>query len=170
MHKLVRTGVAAAGLAAALALTGCGSGDDPADKDRGESSAVPSGATGGGSGGSSGSGGAKAADLEGTWAGLGKSQVIALSVKDGHATLLAGQHVCNGAAKDGDKVTLSLKCTDGDTERTSGSVESNDGKTVVVSWSTGAKDTLTKTEPGDGFPSGLPTGLPTELPTPLPTS
>ncbi|MGW2562614.1 hypothetical protein ACWCXB_25865 [Streptomyces sp. NPDC001514] len=168
MHKLVRKGVAAAGLAAALALTGCGSSDDPG-KDRGDATATPSGATDGGSGGSSGSGDARPRDLEGTWAGLGDSKVIALSVKDGHVTLVAGQHVCNGEVKEDGKVTLSLKCTDGDTERTSGTVDSNDGTTLVVSWSTGAKDSLTKTEPGDA-PSVFPSGLPTDLPTALPQS
>ncbi|WP_351229589.1 hypothetical protein [Streptomyces sp. NPDC002133] len=170
MHKLVGRGVAAAGLAAALVLTGCGSADGP-DKDRGDApaTATPSGATGGGPGGGSGSGDAGPTDLEGTWAGLSDSKVIALSVKDSHATLVAGQHVCNGGVEDDATVTLSLKCTDGDTERTSGTVDSNDGTTLVVSWSTGAKDSLTKTEPGSA-PSVFPSGLPTELPTPLPQS
>ncbi|MFD7444331.1 hypothetical protein [Streptomyces sp. NPDC059909] len=169
MHKLVRMGVAAAGLATALALTGCGSSDEP-DKGRSDATATPSGTADGGSGDGSGPGSgddARPRDLEGTWAGLGDSKVIALSVRDGHATLVAGQHVCSGEVQADGKVTLALKCIDGDTERTSGTVDSNDGTTLVVSWSTGAKDTLTKTEPGGApsvFPSGLPTGLPTAVP------
>ncbi|MFC5803036.1 hypothetical protein [Streptomyces formicae] len=191
MHERVhvRTGVvAAAGLAAALALTGCGSGsgDDTADQGKGQSqgqgqeqggaTATPSGADGVNGGGSDpgpGSGSASASasasgepsggGLEGTWAGLSDSKVIALSVKDGQATLVAGQHVCNGTVERAG-ATLALKCADGDTERTSGTVGSNDGTTVVVSWSTGAKDTLTKTEPG-GFSLDVPTQVPTTGPT-----
>ncbi|UUN31319.1 hypothetical protein KK483_19750 [Streptomyces sp. FIT100] len=173
----VRTGVvAAAGLASALALTGCssGSGDDTADQGKGRersgATATPtptpsgSGSDGAGSGSGSGSGDPSGGGLEGTWAGLSDSKVIALSVKDGQATLVAGQHVCNGTVQRAGAVTLALKCADGDTERTSGTVDSNNGTKVVVSWSTGPKDTLTKTEPG-GFTLDVPTQAPTTGPT-----
>jgi hypothetical protein len=41
-----------------------------------------------------------------------------------------------------------------------GTIESNDGKTLVISWDAGAKDTLTRTVAGE-LPKGLPTGIPT---------
>lgn len=46
-------------------------------------------------------------------------------------------------------VMLALKCLDGNTDRTMGSVESNDGRKIVVSWEAGAEDILTLTDPSD---------------------
>ncbi|MFD0021856.1 hypothetical protein [Streptomyces sp. NPDC058382] len=165
MRKLVRTGaVVATGLLTALALTGCGSDGDKAssDKDSGSASAPPAGggdasdsSTGGGDGAST--GGIKA--LEGAWAGQSDGKAVVLSVASGKAVVVADSHVCSGSAKGTDKVTLELKCADGDTARTAGSIESNDGKTVVVAWDGGGKDTLAKTD-ADSL-EGLP-----DLPTP----
>ncbi|MFE3138879.1 hypothetical protein [Streptomyces scopuliridis] len=168
MQKLVRTSTATAGLVAALALalTGCGgdSGGDPA-KDEGGATA-PSGTGGEGSGPTADSGsGADAASVEGTWAGLSDGRTVALSVKSGKVALVADQHVCQGAVEDMGEPMFSLKCADGNTDRTMGTIESNDGKTLVISWGKGVKDTLAKA--GD---AKLPEGLPSELPTDLPTS
>ncbi|MGW2511678.1 hypothetical protein ACWC0A_20090 [Streptomyces scopuliridis] len=173
MQKLVRTSTAAAGLVAALALalTGCGGdsgGGDPA-KDEGGATA-PSGTGGEGSGptadsGSGSGSGADATSVEGTWAGLSDGRTVALSVKSGKVALVADQHVCQGAVEDMGEPMFSLKCADGNTDRTMGTIESNDGKTLVISWGKGVKDTLAKA--GDGK---LPDGLPSELPTDLPTS
>ncbi|QXE39151.1 hypothetical protein KQY30_15120 [Streptomyces sp. GMY02] len=177
MQKLVRTSAATAGLVAALAfaLTGCGG--DGADGDSGKdssSSGTPS-ATASGSGSSSGSdsnsgsgsgsGGDAGGGVEGTWAGLTDGKAVALSVKAGKVALVADNHVCQGSVEDMGEPMLSLTCADGNTDRTMGSIESNDGKTLVISWGKGTKDTLTKTETGV-FPEGLPTDLPTAVPTP----
>ncbi|MFF2896682.1 hypothetical protein [Streptomyces sp. NPDC057966] len=166
MHRLVRTGVViAAGILSAAALTGCGS-DSDSD---GKKSDAPSGSTasdqpGGSSGDDSGSG-TNAASLEGGWAGRTGGKAIVLSVASGKAALVTEQHACTGTVQDVGKVTLTLKCVDGGDDRTAGTVESNDGKTLVVSWSGGVQDTLAKTEPG-ALPSGLP-GL-ADLPTTAP--
>ncbi|WP_326813073.1 hypothetical protein OIE62_23545 [Streptomyces scopuliridis] len=162
MQKLVRTSTAAAGLVAALALalTGCGGDSGDSAKDEGGATA-PSGTGGEGSGSTADSGsGADAASVEGTWAGLSDGKTVALSVKSGKVALVADQHVCQGAVEDMGEPMFSLKCADGNTDRTMGTIESNDGKTLVISWGKGVKDTLTKA--GDGkLPSELPTDLPT---------
>lgn len=164
MQKLVRTSAAAAGLVVALALTGCGgdSGGDSA-KDRGGAT-TPSGTASSGSTADSGSG-ADAASIEGTWGGLSDGKTVALSVKSGKVALVADQHVCQGSVEDMGELMFSLTCADGNTDRTMGTVESNDGKTLVISWDAGKKDTLAKAADGK-LPDGLPTDLPTELPTP----
>ncbi|WP_328537453.1 hypothetical protein [Streptomyces sp. NBC_00344] len=162
MHRLVRTTTfAAAGLMAALVISGCSSSDDndsaPA-RDSGTSAPTPSATSGGGSagadaGGAGGTGGAKAADVEGSWVATtaGKSTVMVIQ---GRKAVLLGGAVCSGTITDAAK--LSLKCPDGNTDRTAGSVESADGKTLSVSWNSGVKDTFRKTDgkkiPGD--PSG----------------
>ncbi|MGW3624378.1 hypothetical protein [Streptomyces sp. NPDC000880] len=151
MHKRVRTSVAAAGLVAALALTGCGSGGGAdAGKDT-KTSAAPTqagdGATGSGS-------------IEGAWTGVTDGKAVALTVSGKTAAVIADGHVCTGEVMDHGKPMLSLKCADGNTDRSMGSIESNDGTTLVVSWGAGAKDTLTKTDPAK-LPTGLPTGIPT---------
>lgn len=162
MHKRVRTGVvAAAGLAAVIALTGCSSDKgDAAGKDKGASAAPSQG------GGEAGSDEGRVRDIEGSWVGVSASKPVVMSVKGGKVMLVADQHVCSGELKEmDDKPMLALKCADGSKDRTMGSIESNDGTTLVISWDGGAKDSLKKTEPG-ALPPGLPTGLPTAgLPT-----
>lgn len=169
MYKLVRTGaVVATGLLTALALTGCGGssggGSDQEGADKSSSATpAPSGSagdesgSGSGSGADSATGGLKA--LEGAWAGQTDGKAVVLSVKSGKAVVVADSHVCSGTAKDMGKPMLALTCADGDTGRTMGAIESNDGKTLVVSWEGGAKDTLAKAD-ADSL-EGLP-----DLPTP----
>ncbi|THA60154.1 hypothetical protein E6P78_27830 [Streptomyces sp. A0958] len=150
MYKIARTGaVLATGLLTALALTGCGSDGDKGDSGKdsaatttpsaGGDSASPSEADGGDS-----AGGAKA--LEGAWAGQTDGKPVVLSVASGKAVVVADSHVCSGTVSDLGKPTLELKCADGDTARTMGAVESNDGKTVVISWDAGARDKLGKAD------------------------
>ncbi|MFD3521830.1 hypothetical protein [Streptomyces sp. NPDC058653] len=163
MHKIVRSSVATAGLVVALTLTGCGdsdSGDDSA-KDKGSSApatsepaATPDESTPATSD--------TAGGLEGTWAGMTDGKAVALSVKEGQVALIAGEHICQGDVQDmGGEPMLSLKCADGNTDRTMGSIDSNDGKKLVLSWEGGTKDSLAKTEPGE-----LPEGLPTDIQVP----
>ncbi|MEV7956915.1 hypothetical protein [Streptomyces sp. NPDC088141] len=161
MRTVMRSGGAIiAGIVIAVALTGCGGGNGKSDpgsgSDAGRTGRVPDG--GGGS-----DAGADAASLEGGWAGKTDGKAVILSVASGKAVLVTEQQACTGTVKEADKVTLALKCADGDTARTTGSVVSNDGTTIKVSWDGGTEDTLAKTEPG-AIPSGLP-GLP-GLPTP----
>ncbi|MFE3899623.1 hypothetical protein ACFXPY_04430 [Streptomyces sp. NPDC059153] len=157
MRKVLRTGaVVIAGLVTAAALTGCSSDGRKSDPDGSSDAAKSSRAPGDDGGGPK----ADAAALEGGWAGKTDGKAVVLSVASGKAVLVTEQRACTGTVKDMGKVMLALKCADGDTDRTRGSIVSNDGRTVVVSWDGGTKDTLAKTEPG-AIPSGLP-----DLPTP----
>ncbi|MGC5401075.1 hypothetical protein ACPXCP_35715 [Streptomyces sp. DT20] len=164
MRKLVRTGaVVVTGLLTALALTGCGSDNDKpdSDSDKGSGSAsapTPDHSDGSSTGGGDGASGGGPEALEGAWAGQTDGKAVVLSVAHGKAVVVADSHVCSGSAKGTDKVTLELRCADGDTGRTAGTIESNDGKTVVVAWDGGTKDSLGKTD-ADSL-EGLP-GLPT---------
>ncbi|MGW7466909.1 hypothetical protein ACWGJT_19920 [Streptomyces xantholiticus] len=160
MRKPVRTTAAAAGLVAALALTGCGGGSDDAGKDD-KASASPTEAGGDGGGKDAG----RSRDIEGTWTGVSDGKPVALSVKDGNAAILADGHACTGEVQDMGKQMLALKCADGNTDRTMGAIESNDGTTLVISWDAGKKDTLRKSAAGE-LPDDLPTGLPTEFQAP----
>ncbi|MET9554236.1 hypothetical protein [Streptomyces sp. NPDC006645] len=162
MHRLVRSGVAAAGLVVALTLGGCGGSDsgDDSGKDKGSSAPAPSESEAG-DGESTPDSGATADSLEGTWAGMTEGKAVALSVKEGKAALIADEHICQGDVQEmGGEPMLSLKCADGNTDRTMGSIDSNDGKKLVLSWEGGTKDSLAKTDPGK-LPGGLPTGVPT---------
>ncbi|MHC3819110.1 hypothetical protein [Streptomyces sp. DT9] len=164
MRKLVRTGaVVVTGLLTVLALTGCGSDNDKpdSDSDKGSGSAsapTPDHSDGSSTGGGDGASGGGPEALEGAWAGQTDGKAVVLSVAHGKAVVVADSHVCSGSAKGTDKVTLDLRCADGDTGRTAGTIESNDGKTVVVAWDGGTKDSLGKTD-ADSL-EGLP-GLPT---------
>lgn len=162
MRKLVRTSAAAAGIAAVLALTGCGSADDKG----GDAKPTASSTADGGEPGTGGDEAAKPADVEGTWAGMTDAKPVVLSVTRGKAALLADGHACTGEVEEmGGAPMLALTCADGNTDRTMGSFESGDGGSLIVSWESGKKDTLKKSE-GGKLPEGLPTGLPTEVPAP----
>lgn len=174
MHKIARTGaVLATGLLTALALTGCGSDGDKGDsgKDSG-SSASPTASGGDASTGTDGgSGGGSAGDakaLEGAWAGQTDGQAVVLSVAAGAAVVVAESHVCSGTVSGEGKPALELKCADGDATRITGEVESNDGKTVVITWGSGTKDTLKKTDSDalEGIPDIPDLPNMSDLPTP----
>ncbi|MET9594849.1 hypothetical protein ABZY45_28590 [Streptomyces sp. NPDC006516] len=155
MHRLPRGGVlSAAVLVAALTLSACGSDDEDTSgvtPSAGSTSARSTAPT------DDGAATAEAAEaLEGTWTGGTKSDPVALSVTSGKAALIADRHVCQGEVKHTGEVKLALKCLDGNTDRTSGTVTSNDGKKLVVSWGAGAEDTLTRAAAATLSP-GLPT-------------
>ncbi|MEU6390099.1 hypothetical protein [Streptomyces sp. NPDC046939] len=157
--KRVVAGVAVA--AAALAVTGCSSDDSDGGKDKGAStsSAAPD------SGASSSAPSGSARDTEGVWSATTDGKAVVLVVGGEQVALSTGDgHLCNGTVSGTGKPTLDLKCADGSTDRTKGTIESNDGSTMKVSWGAGATDTFTKSKDGN-----LPTGLPTSLPSGLPT-
>ncbi|MEV6165190.1 hypothetical protein AB0L71_25360 [Streptomyces sp. NPDC052052] len=158
MHHVLRTSaVIVAGLVTATALTGCSSAGDRSDSGTGSDAGTPSRTPA--DDGSDGGSGADAAPLEGGWAGRTDGKTVVLSVASGKAVLVTEQLACTGTVKDSGEVTLSLKCADGSTDRTEGTVVSDDGRNVVVSWKGGMQDILAKTAPG-ALPSGLP-DLPT---------
>ncbi|MGW1074421.1 hypothetical protein [Streptomyces sp. NPDC002537] len=146
------TGVA---LAATVLMTGCGSGGgDKADKPSASASSpqapgpgeVPA-ANGGG-------------HLDGVYGARSDDGTIGLSIFQGKAVVYAknGQRVCTGTVGERAKpVTLALKCADGDTERSAGTVEKSEGKTLVVSWGAGKTDTFART--GDPVPLPSPKKL-----------
>ena len=154
----VRIVAGVAAVAAALAVTGCSSdsGDGGGKKDRGSSSSTDGGSTGG-SAGSAGS----AQDAEGIWSATSGGQPVVLVVGGKQASLSTGDgHLCSGTVSDGGTPTFVLKCADGNTDRTTGKVESNDGTTMQVSWDGGKTDMFKKSKDGN-LPTGLPSGLPT---------
>ncbi|MFE2991205.1 hypothetical protein [Streptomyces sp. NPDC059262] len=162
MLKRVRTGAAAAGVAAALVITGCSSdsGDGGKSKETPQASASTGADTGGsGSGSGSGSGG-KSGSLQGSWVTTSQGKSVALLIS-GKKVALVGEHVCSGTA--GDEMgmqMLTLKCADGNTDRNTGQVKSVDATTLKVSWDGFGDDTFRKTDNGK-LPSGFPTmGLP----------
>lgn len=162
----VRIGTAAAGLVAALVLTGCSSdGGDGEDegKDKGSSSAGSSAGSDGsetpgeGGGDSGADSGAKDGSSEGSWVATADGNPLALVIAGKQATLLGENVLCSGTAA-GD--AIKLKCAKGDSGRTEGTVESVNGTSMTVSWQGGSEDQFTRTK-GGKLPEGLPTaGLP----------
>ncbi|MFE2374822.1 hypothetical protein [Streptomyces sp. NPDC059398] len=156
MNRFVRTtGLAVAGLTAALVISGCSSSDgksSDASQDKGAHTAAPapSASTGGTGGGGA---GAKAAGMEGSWLAMTDGKSTALVIQ-GKQAAIAGQHVCTGVVADMGKPMLTLKCPDGNNDRTMGTIESADGGIMKVSWEAGIKDTFRRTD-GGKLPDGL---------------
>ncbi|MCI0385959.1 hypothetical protein [Streptomyces sp. CNQ085] len=149
-------------MAAALLVSGCGSDGDSGEPGPGTSSGRTAEPTGGE---------AATGGVNGTWSAEGGGKAMVLSVSGEQAALL-GETTCTGTADTGaDPVTFTLKCTDGSTDRTRGTVKSLEGERLTVVWESGTTDTFTKVEVPEvsteipesgGLPSGLPSGL--ELP------
>ncbi|MHB9753058.1 hypothetical protein ACYBSK_01565 [Streptomyces sp. BYX5S] len=175
-NRTVRGGVGAvAAVLAVLVVGGCGGDDgggDEKDAAAGGSSAsasasasAPASASPGeeasGDGASAGAGAGSVKDAQGIWSATSDGKPVVLVVGDKQAALTTGDgHLCTGTLTGADKPALTLKCADGNTDRTAGSVESNDGSTMRVSWKTGEQDTFKKTKGGE-LPTALPSGLPT---------
>ncbi|MET8474371.1 hypothetical protein ABZY90_11370 [Streptomyces sp. NPDC006422] len=174
--RTVRGVVGAAAVVAALAVSGCSGGGGDSDGGGGKetsSSAAPDGGSSSGAGSDSGSGSdsdsdsgneagaGTAKDAEGIWKAStdGKPVVLVVGARQAALTTADG-HLCTGTLSGSDQPKLSLKCADGDTERTAGEVESNDGGTMRIAWDAGKKDTFKKSK-GDKLPTDLPSGLPT---------
>ncbi|MEU0243042.1 hypothetical protein ABZ192_01725 [Streptomyces sp. NPDC006235] len=157
----VRVAAAAAGLAGVLVLSACsgdgGSGDDSASSPA--PSATASAGTGGDSGSGSGSDGSGAGELAGSWLATTGGKAVALVITGKQAALFAtGGSVCSGTAGEQSGMRMiRLKCTDGSKDRTTGMVDSVNGRSLKVTWEGGlGAETYQKAEGGK-----LPTGLPT---------
>ncbi|MFD1833270.1 hypothetical protein ACFSJS_27055 [Streptomyces desertarenae] len=151
MRTSVRCAGAAAVLAAALLVSGCGSDGGSGGAEPGETAGKTTGPS------ESAGDGAAAEDggVDGTWSSGNGEDALVLSISGGQAALL-GATACTGPVDTGaDPVTFSLTCGDGSTDRTKGTVESVDGKNLTVDWGSGTTDTFTRVE--------VPTGLPTEI-------
>ncbi|WP_043264939.1 hypothetical protein [Streptomyces sp. CT34] len=132
---------------AALLLSGCGSsggsGKDGSTPDK-TPEAAPS--TPGGDGKASG-----ATAVEGAWKGGTASSPLVLVVAKGTVAFSNGhKSACMGKVEKMAGMTMAvLKCTDGDTTRTTGTLKpSADGKTLTVSWKGGPTEKYTKSEDG----------------------
>ncbi|MFB6605077.1 hypothetical protein ACFCXR_12930 [Streptomyces noursei] len=147
---------AGAAAIAALLLSGCGSSGD-SGKDASTPSKTPPTAPSGAGGGDE-----KAADpsaIEGAWKGGTAASPLVLVVAKGTVAFSNGhQSACMGKVEKMAGMTMAvLKCTDGDTTRTMGTLKTGaDGKTLTVNWKNGPTDTYTKTEDGSVKVPDLP--------------
>jgi hypothetical protein len=163
VHRHIRTaGLAAAGLSVTLVLTGCGSSksdDKPAAKSpSGSDSSSP--ATGGDGT------PAKSSDLQGSWTAKVGNKAVTMAIADKGVALLS-PHVCSGTVAETSGMTmLTMKCADGNTDRTQGMAAIKGGN-LEVKWEGGGTESFTRGKAGS-LPTDLPTaGLPTAgLPTP----
>ncbi|GAB3166687.1 hypothetical protein GCM10027162_01600 [Streptomyces incanus] len=169
-RRRVRLAVAATGLAGSLVLTGCsgdsGSGDDstPSAEPSASATTDPDGGTGGGTGGTDGTGGsdtssAPAGELEGSWLTTADGKAVALMFTGEQTALFAtGGTVCSGTTQeDAGTSTISLKCANGNEDRTSGTVDSVSGTTLKVTWEGSLGTETYMKAKGGRLPSGLPT-------------
>lgn len=154
MIKAVR--IAGAAAAAALLVAGCGS-----DSDGGDSKSDPSKKAPAAEQSSAPAEGGAGGEVSGAYMSKSDGEAMILSISGEKAALVAGKHQCAGEYADMGNKMLMLKCADGNTDRTTGSVKASaDGKTLEVSWDAGMNDTFTKVT----TPADIPTGFPTDIP------
>jgi hypothetical protein len=157
-RRQARIAAATAGLAAALVLAGCSS-DDGGSGDKSTSPSASATETAGTDGGSGGTSGTKS-KLEGSWLATTGGKAVALMVTGKKAALFttAGT-VCSGtAAEESGMQMIRLKCTDGNTDRAVGMVDSVSGTSLKITWQGGlGKESYVKSEGGQQLPTGLPT-------------
>ncbi|MFE7659381.1 hypothetical protein [Streptomyces celluloflavus] len=146
---------------AAILLGGCGSGDTGDGKGGGPrpESASPDRGAGTPAGGSA---------IEGAWEAKSAHGKLILAITHGTVALSDGHKTaCLGTVQEPAGVTTAvLKCTDGDTTRTRGTLRpAADGRSLSVSWQSGPAETYTKSTDGSvrmpdlpRLPSGVPDG------------
>ncbi|GAB2833267.1 hypothetical protein [Streptomyces daliensis] len=139
------TGAAVAVAAVGLLVSGCGSGGDDGGSGGGGSEAKPS------AGASAGQGSQEPADdapvtLSGVWTMKVDGEDFVLTIAGDGVTLLRDGKTCTGRATGGgDQQTLTLKCPGGiGEERTNGTVEKLEAKSLKVAWNGGDTDTYGK--------------------------
>lgn len=158
MIKAVR--IAGAAAAAALLVTGCGNDGDGGDSKSDPSQKAPSAEQS-----SAPAEGDAGGEASGVYMSQSGGEAMVLSINSGKAVLVAGKHNCTGeyadtGNKSGNKM-LMLKCADGNTDRTMGSVKASaDGKTLTIDWDAGMDDTFTQVT----TPADIPTSFPTDIP------
>nr|WP_086603264.1 hypothetical protein [Streptomyces swartbergensis] len=167
-RRRARVAAAAAGLAGVLLLSACSggghSGDDSATSPAPSATASTgtSGDSGSGSdsGSASGSDGSDAGGLQGSWLATTGGKAVALVITGKQAAIFAtGGSVCTGTAgEESGTRMIRLKCTDGNKDRATGTVDSVNSKSLKVTWEGDlGTETYTKAE-GGKLPTGLPTG------------
>ncbi|WP_371578221.1 hypothetical protein [Streptomyces sp. NBC_01314] len=161
-RRRMRVAAAAAGLTAALVLTGC-SGDGGDSEAKESSSAAPKAtdsADSADSGGSGDSSGAKT-ELQGNWLATTGGKAVALFVNGDEVAVFVGTSVCSGKVSDSANMQMiNLKCQDGSDDRTEGMVDKVSSKALTITWE-GSVGEETFQKAAGSLPSGLPTDLPT---------
>ncbi|MEW1639355.1 hypothetical protein AB0469_35535 [Streptomyces sp. NPDC093801] len=149
MHRTLRlTAFAAAGLAAALTLTACGSSGSPkADTKPGAAASAPAASTPTAAPTAGADAGAAGGTLDGGWLSMqnpGKGVVLTVKGQKALVVEAATGLTCEGSATG---TTLDLKCPPGAT-RSKGKVDSVDATTLKVTWDGAGQDTFQRSEAG----------------------
>ncbi|MEV4440480.1 hypothetical protein AB0K09_15935 [Streptomyces sp. NPDC049577] len=131
--------ITGAALLAAVLMTGCSSssGDDknvgqdttaPAKQPTTPASSAPA---------------VPAGSVDGAYAAQTGEGPVGLSLVGGKAAVASegGKRLCNGTNHG---TSIDVKCPDGSTKRTKGTIEKAEGTTLVVAWEGGPKDTFTR--------------------------
>ncbi|MET9364705.1 hypothetical protein ABZX93_27860 [Streptomyces sp. NPDC006632] len=150
MHRHIPTaGLTAVGLAAALVLTGCGSGDKRTDP---ASVATRAAASGSGGNGTATKGGV----LRGVWTSDADKEVVLLFTSQ-HTVTLTGSHFCAGRFSEvaGTTMVKMIACGEGDKERSQGVLTFKNADALEVDWEGFTRETFRRTTNGT---------LPTEAP------
>ncbi|MEU0411376.1 hypothetical protein ABZ307_26660 [Streptomyces griseorubiginosus] len=150
-----RAGLAAAGLVGVLVLTACSGGGDSEDESSPSASPTPSASASGDGGGSGGTSSSASGKVAGSWLTTADGKAVVLVVNGDRAALFGtGGSVCSGTA---DSDTIRLKCTDGNNDRTVGTVESVSKTALKVKWQGSlGTESFMKAE-GGKLPSDFPT-------------
>ncbi|MCF3175286.1 hypothetical protein IPZ61_18420 [Streptomyces sioyaensis] len=153
--------IAGAAAIAAMLLSGCGSSGDTGSDSKPSKAPQDAPSTPGGADKSAGAGA-----VEGAWKGGSGSKPLILVVSKGTVAFSNGHKAaCLGKVQEMGGVTMAaLKCTDGDTTRTMGTLKPGaDGKTLTVDWKNGPTEKFTKSSDDSvkipdmpQLPSGMP--------------
>ncbi|MFE9649020.1 hypothetical protein ACFYO0_33885 [Streptomyces sp. NPDC006365] len=158
-RRQARFASVAAGLAAALVLTGCSSDSDGNTAGDEASSPQPSAAASSADAdGGSGGGAAEADGVEGSWVTSKEGKLIALMIEGAKVAMFStGGSVCSGTAREtSGEQKIALQCTDGNKDRGQGVIDSVSSSTMKVTWEGFGEETYTRSEDGK-WPEGLPT-------------
>ncbi|MGX1853723.1 hypothetical protein OIU91_24405 [Streptomyces sp. NBC_01456] len=153
--------IAGAAAIAAMLLSGCGSSGDTGSDSKPSKAPQDAPSTPGGTGKSAGTGA-----VEGAWKSGSAGKPLILVISQGTVAFSNGhQAACLGKVQEmGGMAMAVLKCTDGDTTRTMGTLKPGaDGKTLTVDWKNGPTEKFTKSSDGSVKIPDMPQ-LPSQMP------
>lgn len=153
--------IAGAAAIAAMLLSGCGSSGNGGTDSKPSKTPEAAPSTPGGA-----DKPASPSAVEGAWKAGSDSSPLVLVITKGTVAFSNGhKSACLGKAQEMAGMTMvALKCTDGDTTRTTGTLKAgSDGKTLTVNWKNGPTEKYTKSSDGSvkipdmpELPSGMP--------------
>ncbi|MEV6804279.1 hypothetical protein [Streptomyces sp. NPDC051132] len=137
---------AAVVVAAVVALSGCGGAESGEAKPSVSSVTTPTGGAGDGTLSAQDADDEVDATLTGSWASFSAGPPVVLRIEGSRVELLGESHCRGTLSKEDGRQVITLKCDDGNTDRTRGEIYRSRTSTMTVDWEGFGADSMQRTD------------------------